>query len=82
MKNVRTEKTFVGHQGAITNLILLPNQQSFLTSAARDSTIKQWNLKTGELLRTFQGHKGPVIQLKLLPPDFYAIVKYPSKAFV
>jgi WD40 repeat protein len=31
-----------------------------LASGSQDETIKLWNLKTGDLLRTLTGHKGSV----------------------
>jgi len=73
LRNLKTKElieTFTGprgHSDAINSLIKLTDNQHFL-SAADDKTIKLWNIKSGQHVRTFAGyrrHTGPVTALHL-----------------
>ncbi|MEX2214803.1 MAG: prenyltransferase/squalene oxidase repeat-containing protein [Phycisphaeraceae bacterium] len=44
------------HRGAITSIAFSPDQ-SMLATASIDGTIKLWDAKTGNLIRTLTGHK-------------------------
>jgi uncharacterized Zn finger protein (UPF0148 family) len=50
-------KTLTGHSKAVNGITISPDGQT-LVSGSRDSTIKVWNLHSGELLRSFQGASG------------------------
>ncbi|KAJ3307708.1 protein with putative role during mitosis [Blyttiomyces sp. JEL0837] len=45
--------TLNGHTNAVSSLVITGGR---LYSASKDSTIKEWDLQTGECLRTFVGH--------------------------
>lgn len=54
------------HQDAITTLLAHPAPQSYLLiSASADKTLKTWDARTGQLLRTHTGHHGPVLAASL-----------------
>jgi WD40 repeat protein len=48
--------TFSGHEGLVSAITVSSNKK-FLYSGSADRTIKEWNLNTGECLRTFEGHQ-------------------------
>ena len=57
--------TLKGHSDSVNLVIQLKDGR--LASASRDTTIKIWDLKTGEAAQTLKGHSvfiGEVIQLK------------------
>jgi WD40 repeat protein/uncharacterized caspase-like protein len=69
--NLETGKeifNFLGHEGYITQLALLPDSMTFLSSS-RDGNIIQWNLKTGEKIKNFNTfeEKLGVTKFVLLP---------------
>lgn len=47
-----------GHEWRISYLVVVSD--SILCSASEDTTIKLWNLNTGECMRTYQGHQAAV----------------------
>ncbi|KXN89091.1 hypothetical protein AN958_06292 [Leucoagaricus sp. SymC.cos] len=54
------------HQDAITTLLSHPAPHShLLISASADRTLKTWDARTGQLLRTHTGHHGPVLGASL-----------------
>ncbi len=59
-------RTIKGHKGYIWSVAISPDGQ-MLASGNEDSTIKLWNLKTGDLLRTLTGHKSSVASVAISP---------------
>lgn len=49
-----------GHLDAITTLAISPDSRT-LVSGSRDFTLKLWDLKTGQLLRTLSEHYEPIV---------------------
>ncbi|MFH7026341.1 MAG: WD40 repeat domain-containing protein [Heteroscytonema crispum UTEX LB 1556] len=56
--------TLSGHTAPVRAIALTPDAQ-ILASGGDDKTIKLWNLKTGELLRSLNGHTEQVIFLAI-----------------
>ncbi|CAM0142552.1 unnamed protein product [Umbelopsis sp. WA50703] len=48
-------KVFKGHNGPVTSLSLTPDEQTLFTGSW-DKTIKQWDVKSGECVKTLIGH--------------------------
>jgi WD40 repeat protein/DNA-binding Xre family transcriptional regulator len=57
--NGRELRELVGHQDAVTSLVLSKDGQ-LLYSGSGDKTIKEWNLADGNCQRTFKEHDGLV----------------------
>jgi WD40 repeat protein len=49
-------RKFEGHTGSVTSVAVTPDGQCAI-SASRDSTLKVWNLDTGEIIQTLNGHE-------------------------
>ena len=49
-----------GHKAWIDSIISLDEKGERIASASWDKTIKIWDTKTGECIKTFEGHEGPV----------------------
>jgi WD40 repeat protein len=58
----------IGHTNTISQILLLPNNKTFLTSSW-DGTVKYWDLVSGKEIRTFQGHTGINYKILLLPDN-------------
>lgn len=54
-----------GHASALTSAVYSPDGQYILT-AALDSTLRLWEVRTGREIRTFSGHTGPVTDVVFL----------------
>ncbi|KAJ2967832.1 hypothetical protein NQ176_g9478 [Zarea fungicola] len=72
-----TIKTFKGHENGVT---CLQFDQNILATGSYDTTIKIWNIETGEVLRTLRGHTGAVRTLqfddsKLISGSFDKTIK-------
>lgn len=72
-----TIKTFKGHENGIT---CLQFDHNILATGSYDTTIKIWNVETGEVLRTLRGHTGTVRTLqfddsKLISGSFDKTIK-------
>jgi len=48
-------KVFKGHNGPTTSLALTPDEHTLFTGSW-DKTVKQWDVRTGECVRTLTGH--------------------------
>ena len=59
-----------GHAGAIHTLAISPNGE-WLVSGGQDSTLKIWNLRSGNLLLTLYGHSGKVTDVAISPDGRY-----------
>lgn len=55
-----------GHDDWVYGISVSPDDQ-FLFSGSKDTTIKVWKLKTGDLIDTLEGHKGSVISVSASP---------------
>ncbi|MDJ0675879.1 MAG: DnaJ domain-containing protein [Calothrix sp. MO_167.B42] len=68
-------QTITGHLDAVTtvaireasSLRLIAPNGNILVSASQDSTIKLWNLHTGELISTFTEHSAPITSIAITP---------------
>lgn len=58
--------TLTGHLDSVTS-ITISNDGQFLASGSQDKTIKLWNLRTGELLRSFYGHSSAIESIAISP---------------
>jgi WD40 repeat protein len=52
--------------GAVNTVVISPDGQT-LISGSTDTTIKLWNLHTGELLHTLTGHSAAVVSVAINP---------------
>jgi WD40 repeat protein len=52
---ISLEKTLTGHSSLVWSVAYSPDGQT-LASGSHDTTIKLWNIKTGNLLQTFTAH--------------------------
>jgi len=59
-------RTLEGHSGAIWSVAISFDGQ-LLASGSQDTTLKIWNLHTGELLHTFKGYSGTVYSIAISP---------------
>lgn len=68
----RAEKKYTvsmpeGHKDYVNNVILLPNMR--LLSSSADDTVRLWDLRTKELIKTWEGQTQGVSALALLPSE-------------
>ena len=61
------ERRLNGHSGMVTSLALSPDGNTLL-SGSTDQTLRLWDWRTGNLLRTLTGHKEP-IHCAVFSPD-------------
>ncbi|HHP7245454.1 MAG TPA: protein kinase domain-containing protein [Elainellaceae cyanobacterium] len=59
IEDINVVQTLSGHTGLINALVAAPDRET-LISGSEDTTIKLWNLRTGEEVRTLTGHGGPI----------------------
>jgi tetratricopeptide (TPR) repeat protein len=62
-QNLQSLRTY---EISATSVVVSPDSQTFVSSE-RNGTIKLWDLKTGEVLRTLTGHSGKVDSLAISP---------------
>lgn len=55
-------KTYTGHTSVVTEILLLPGSDKFLT-ASWDGSVKCWDAKSGLCLNTYTGHYKPVTSI-------------------
>jgi WD40 repeat protein len=60
----RLTNTLTVHTGAVYAIAISPDGNTFV-SASEDKTIKLWDLRSGELLRTFSGHNAEVVTVAI-----------------
>ncbi|MEG4006681.1 WD40 repeat domain-containing protein [Microcoleus sp. Pol11C1] len=58
--------TLHGHSCSVTSVVITPDGQTVVSGSA-DSTIKLWNLNTGQELHTLSGHSQGVRSIALAP---------------
>ncbi|WP_293154850.1 WD40 repeat domain-containing protein [Microcoleus sp. bin48.metabat.b7b8b9.023] len=58
--------TLHGHSSSVTSVVITPDGQT-IVSGSSDSTIKLWNLNTGEEIHTLAGHSQGVTSITLSP---------------
>ncbi|WP_051041501.1 WD40 repeat domain-containing protein [Oscillatoria nigro-viridis] len=58
--------TLHGHSCSVTSVVITPDGQT-VVSGSSDSTIKLWNLNTGQELHTLSGHSHGVTSIALAP---------------
>ena len=63
-----SEKTFSaeGHDNWVNAIAITPNGK-FIISGSNDLTIRIWDLKTGDLIKTIEGHENWVSSVSLTP---------------
>ena len=69
---VRCLHTLEGHRGWINSVAILPDGSRGL-SGSDDTTVRLWNLETGECLRTLEGHAGRVNAVALTPDGHWVL---------
>ncbi|MDQ7026951.1 MAG: protein kinase [Anaerolineae bacterium] len=59
-------RLYEGHQGGVTQVAYSPDESQVM-SVSQDSTMKLWDVATGEVLRTYEGHEQWVRGVVWLP---------------
>lgn len=59
IEKISIEQTLSGHSGLINALVATPDRQT-LISGSEDTTIRIWDLATGEQRQILRGHTGPI----------------------
>ncbi len=65
-QNAQTIRTLTGHSQSVGALAISPDGKT-LVSGSDDTTIKVWNLETGNLLLTLTGHTDIILSLAISP---------------
>jgi WD40 repeat protein/MoxR-like ATPase len=63
---------FTGHGSIVWSVSFSPDGKQAL-SGASDNTLRLWNVKTGELIRTFKGHEGIIYSVSFSPDGKQAL---------
>jgi WD40 repeat protein len=58
----RNQRTYQGHSGRVSAVAFSPDGQR-LASSSLDRTIRTWDIRTGQQLRSLEGHTGAVTAL-------------------
>lgn len=64
----KLKQTLTGHSLRISAVAISPDGKT-IASGSEDSTIRLWNLETGQLLETLAGHSGTILYLTFSPDD-------------
>ncbi len=64
--------TFQGHTASVNAVAVTPDEQQAI-SASADGTLRVWDLKNGQSLRTLQGHTAPVNAVTVTPDGQQAV---------
>ena len=72
-----TIKTLSGHTAAVRALSILPDGR--IASGSADTTVRVWNLTTGNADFTLNGHTGYVKSMDVLASGYLISVGYDSK---
>lgn len=74
-------KSYEGHNGTISMVCFDDYQRAI--SCSSDGSIKQWDLETGQLVRTFAGHTSDVVAVYCLPNHLHLIsASYDGKIII
>ena len=65
-------KDFIGHENAV-RCTALSNDDTLLVSGSDDKTIKVWDVRNGQHIRTLSGHKNNVMGCCLTYDDRFVI---------
>jgi WD40 repeat protein/DNA-binding SARP family transcriptional activator len=74
-------RRFTGHTAGVNDLVFGPDGKRFLSGSgsldpaapAGDTSIRLWNLETGQEIRRFEGHTGVVTQVAISPDGHRAL---------
>jgi WD40 repeat protein len=61
-------QTLPGHRGDVYT-VAFSHDGRWIASGSEDSTVKVWDGRSGELVRTFRGHTGLVTSVAFSPDD-------------
>ncbi len=65
-------RTFIGHNGPVWTVAFSPDDRYILTGGS-DSTMRLWDVNTGQEIRRFIGHEGTVYSVVFSPDGLYAL---------
>ncbi len=65
-------RTFEGHTDSVLDVAITPDGM-YAVSASEDSTLRLWDLQSGECLRIFEGHRWYVNGLSISPDGKFVI---------
>ena len=61
-----------GHTDSVNSVVISPDGK-FIVSGSSDDTIKIWDIKTGECLKTLEGHENSVNSVAITPDGKYIV---------
>jgi len=73
-KRVFNHKLYIGlgHSSYSTSVAITPDGK-YIVSGSRNETIKLWDIKSGEEIRTFEGHSDYVTSVAITPDGKYIV---------
>jgi WD40 repeat protein len=72
MERLYTVRTFVGHTDEVMG-IAVSRDGKYLATCSEDSTVKIWEIETGNLARTLEGHESWVSDVAFSPDGTYVL---------